>query len=290
MSRKLSGVLIQHKTGTTSQWTSVNPTLAKGEIGFETDTAKMKIGDGVTTYNNLPYLGESAASNLNLITGKSFAGIQITGTGNSTITASTLNNPFTGVGNISTSINASITGENGIDVDSLSASTFYYVFLCYGISGVCGLLSKSSSGPILPTGYDMKAVRIGACKTNANAYLYRFTQYGDIFSYVIDGVILTSYPVVPNGATSWTEFTLTDFVPETYKATNCSLYKNGEYGAGISISSTKSDSGRIVKIGNTSSYYTDQTMSICLPRLNNYYYNMNSSNHHIYVVGWIDNL
>lgn len=64
MSRKLSGVLIQHKTGTASQWTSVNPTLAKGEIGFETDTAKMKIGDGVTTYNNLPYLQAQAGESV----------------------------------------------------------------------------------------------------------------------------------------------------------------------------------------------------------------------------------
>lgn len=64
MSRKLSGVLIQHKTGTASQWTSVNPTLAKGEIGFETDTAKMKIGDGVTAYNNLPYLQAQAGESV----------------------------------------------------------------------------------------------------------------------------------------------------------------------------------------------------------------------------------
>lgn len=64
MSRKLSGVLIQHKTGTAAQWTSVNPTLAKGEIGFETDTAKMKIGDGVTTYNNLPYLQAQAGESV----------------------------------------------------------------------------------------------------------------------------------------------------------------------------------------------------------------------------------
>lgn len=56
MSRKLSGVLIQHKTGTAAQWTSANPTLAKGEIGFETDSNRLKIGDGVTSWNNLSYL------------------------------------------------------------------------------------------------------------------------------------------------------------------------------------------------------------------------------------------
>ena len=37
---------IQVRRGTASQWTSANPTLASGEWGFETDTGKVKIGDG----------------------------------------------------------------------------------------------------------------------------------------------------------------------------------------------------------------------------------------------------
>ena len=32
-----------------STWTSNNPTLKDGEIGLETDTKLIKIGDGVTT-------------------------------------------------------------------------------------------------------------------------------------------------------------------------------------------------------------------------------------------------
>lgn len=38
-----------------SAWTSANPTLAEGEPGFETDTRKLKIGDGTTPWNSLPY-------------------------------------------------------------------------------------------------------------------------------------------------------------------------------------------------------------------------------------------
>lgn len=38
-------------------WSSVNPTLSKGEIGVETDTNKMKIGDGSTQWNSLKYFG-----------------------------------------------------------------------------------------------------------------------------------------------------------------------------------------------------------------------------------------
>jgi hypothetical protein len=46
---------IQVRRGTASQWTSTNPTLAAGEIGFETDTLRAKIGNGSTAWNSLAY-------------------------------------------------------------------------------------------------------------------------------------------------------------------------------------------------------------------------------------------
>ena len=36
-------------------WTSQNPTLAAGEPGFETDTRKIKYGDGTTAWTSLSY-------------------------------------------------------------------------------------------------------------------------------------------------------------------------------------------------------------------------------------------
>ena len=47
--------LIQVRRDTAANWTSVNPTLAAGEMGFETDTGKFKIGTGSTAWNALPY-------------------------------------------------------------------------------------------------------------------------------------------------------------------------------------------------------------------------------------------
>jgi hypothetical protein len=38
---------------TAANWTSNNPTLASGELGFETDSKRWKIGDGSTAYNSL---------------------------------------------------------------------------------------------------------------------------------------------------------------------------------------------------------------------------------------------
>jgi hypothetical protein len=48
---------IQVRRGTAAQWTSANPTLAAGEWGFETDTGKVKIGDGTTAWTSLAYIG-----------------------------------------------------------------------------------------------------------------------------------------------------------------------------------------------------------------------------------------
>ena len=46
---------IQVRRGTAAAWTAANPTLAIGEFGFETDTYKVKIGDGATAWNALGY-------------------------------------------------------------------------------------------------------------------------------------------------------------------------------------------------------------------------------------------
>ena len=47
--------VIQIRRDTASNWTSTNPTLASGELGFETDTEKLKLGDGSTAWTSLSY-------------------------------------------------------------------------------------------------------------------------------------------------------------------------------------------------------------------------------------------
>jgi hypothetical protein len=46
---------IKSRRGLSSAWASVNPILAEGEPGFETNTYKLKIGDGTTPWNDLRY-------------------------------------------------------------------------------------------------------------------------------------------------------------------------------------------------------------------------------------------
>ena len=49
-------VHIQLRRGASTDWAEVNPTLTEGEIGYENDTLKFKVGDGVADWNSLPYI------------------------------------------------------------------------------------------------------------------------------------------------------------------------------------------------------------------------------------------
>lgn len=48
--------LIQVRRDTASNWTASNPILASGELGLETNTGYIKIGNGSTVWSSLPYL------------------------------------------------------------------------------------------------------------------------------------------------------------------------------------------------------------------------------------------
>lgn len=47
--------IIQIRRDTAAAWTSANPILADSELGTETDTRKLKIGDGTTAWTSLAY-------------------------------------------------------------------------------------------------------------------------------------------------------------------------------------------------------------------------------------------
>jgi hypothetical protein len=47
--------VIKIRRDTAANWTSTNPTLASGELGFETNTNKLKVGNGSTAWTSLAY-------------------------------------------------------------------------------------------------------------------------------------------------------------------------------------------------------------------------------------------
>lgn len=58
---------IQLKHGLAASWTEKNPVLLAGEMGIETDTLKMKVGDGTSNWKALGYLGADANDILAII-------------------------------------------------------------------------------------------------------------------------------------------------------------------------------------------------------------------------------
>ena len=75
----MPNVTIQLRRDTAANWTSANPTLASGELGYETDTGNFKIGNGSTAWTSLSYnpvslngtqtLTNKTITNLNLSAG-----------------------------------------------------------------------------------------------------------------------------------------------------------------------------------------------------------------------------
>lgn len=58
---------VQFKNDSSTNWTTRNPILLKGEVGIETDTGKSKYGDGVTAWKGLAY---SKAGDADTVDGK----------------------------------------------------------------------------------------------------------------------------------------------------------------------------------------------------------------------------
>ena len=58
----MSTVRIQVRRGLAADWTSVNPVLAAGEMGVETDTNKFKFGNGTGAWSTLSYAASDSAA------------------------------------------------------------------------------------------------------------------------------------------------------------------------------------------------------------------------------------
>jgi hypothetical protein len=79
---------LQVRRDTAANWTTTNPTLASGEIGFETDTLEFKIGNGSTAWTSLKYSTDVSLLN-GTITSATFAGLISDETGSGNVVFST---------------------------------------------------------------------------------------------------------------------------------------------------------------------------------------------------------
>jgi len=92
-------VQIKLRRDTAANWASVNPTLASGEPGLETDSLKVKYGNGSSAWNSLSYASNPTGNSYTLPTATTsiLGGVKIDGTsitinGSGVITA---NNTYT---------------------------------------------------------------------------------------------------------------------------------------------------------------------------------------------------
>jgi len=91
---------IQWRRGTAAAWTSANPVLSEGTPGFETDTGKFKVGDGVKDWKTLGYKGDVTLSGAESLSNK-------------TIVSPTISNPaISGTAAAPAKISASGTDPN----------------------------------------------------------------------------------------------------------------------------------------------------------------------------------
>ena len=143
---------IQVRRDTYANWTSNNPILTNGEIGYDETNEKFKVGDNTTAWNDLPYeLGQwkSDASG-NLSYGNPVSGTEgnvtvhnnLTVEGNFTVngTTTTINTEEVTIEDNMVILNSNLTGappsslDAGIEVNlgTSGSQTFYQLmFILY---------------------------------------------------------------------------------------------------------------------------------------------------------------
>jgi hypothetical protein len=160
---------VQVRRGTASEWTSANPTLASGEWGLETDTLKVKIGNGSTAWNSLAYQGAGSVTSITAGTGLSGGTITSTGTiaidstvatltGTQTLTNKTLTDP---------KINLAFTADSGASYTAVLTDNGKVVTMDNGSGNTFRLPTNASVA--FPIGTQINVLQIGAGQTTIEA-------------------------------------------------------------------------------------------------------------------------
>jgi hypothetical protein len=132
---------VQVRRGTASEWTSADPTLASGEWGLETDTLKVKIGDGSTAWTSLAYQGAG----------------DVTLSGTQTLTNKTLTDPKINLAfDAETASYTAVLANNGqvVTMDNASPNNFSI---------------PTNASVAFPIGTQINVLQIGAGQTTIQA-------------------------------------------------------------------------------------------------------------------------
>ena len=133
---------IQVRRGTAAQWTSANPTLAAGEWGYESDTGKVKIGNGSTAWNSLAYTGAG----------------DVTLTGTETLTNKTLTAPV---------INLALNAQTGTTYTFALTDNGKLVTASNAAAQTYSIPTNATTA--FPTGTQINIIQIGAGQVTIQA-------------------------------------------------------------------------------------------------------------------------
>ena len=195
---------IKLRRGASTAFSTNNPTLQAGEPAFETDTGKLKIGDGTTAYNSLSYIGDglknnSTASNSLAILGTT-SGSNNTIIGSGSTCSSRTNSTIIGASSSATSGNGNIlvgynntTGTSDVIIIGNNVSVSGSSTSCVRIGNNSNISSSSSGIAIgygagctsanhgVAIGYNAKAQNADAIQlgqgSNTTASTLKFMSY-----------------------------------------------------------------------------------------------------------------
>ncbi|CAB4177502.1 hypothetical protein UFOVP1008_1, partial [uncultured Caudovirales phage] len=152
--------VIRNRRDTAANWTAANPVLEDGQLGFETDTRKSKLGDGTTAWATLAY---TASVTTGGVSDGDKGDITVTGSGATwTIDAGAVTTAKLG-GDITTAGKALLD-----DADAAAQRT------TLGL----GTMATQSAGAVAITGGTLQGVTVttGAFSSNVNESLMRVVR------------------------------------------------------------------------------------------------------------------
>lgn len=214
-------------SGTAPTTTSTGLTTLSGLWWHDTSNNQIKVRDQadttwivIGTIDETGKLFTAAASGVAAVQGARKNLKVDSRTGSAVITADeivleTTSEIFAVRRSVSVTANPATSGANGLDTGTLAANTWYSVWVIYNGTTTAALLSTSATAPTMPSGYSYKA-RVGWVRSNATPALLQTLQMDRRTQYVIDGTVLTDFPLIQSGSTGgYTAKSVATFVPST---------------------------------------------------------------------------